>query len=222
MEDTKKYNYYSQIWVEPRETIRRVVAENPNKVIWLLSCVYGFSWLLNSFQSMLIGQQISLFQTLFVAGVFSPIWGYIGFSLFSGLVTLTGKMFGGAGSFKTIRAAYAWSCFPYTVNVCVWVILCAMFGRDLFMGIAEHKQLTQVETAALFLAFVVRTSMWVWSWVIYINALSEVQKYSVIKTVGNIVVALIVFGVMFYLLLLFGVHGAHGVAAKIHTIGATL
>ena len=89
------------VWTEPRETIRRIIAENPKRSLWLLAAIYGFSSLLNSFQSGSLGASIAMAPLLLLALVIAPFWGYFVFALWSWVVLWTGKIFKGQGNFYT-------------------------------------------------------------------------------------------------------------------------
>jgi len=204
------FNPWISVWTQPRATIREIVAVNPNRSLWLLAAIYGFSSILSTFQSLYIGHQIGVVEILFIALLLSPIWGYIGFSIWSFFVYYIGKLFKGAGNFKEVRAAYAWSCPPLIVNAVLWVLLMATFGRELFMNVPETQGLTKLEVVVLFLVLLARLVTTIWSLVIYINTLSEVQKFSVWKSVGNIFVSAVCVGVIFYVVLLLGAHGVGG------------
>jgi hypothetical protein len=121
--------------------------------------------------------------------IFAPIWGYIGFSVWSFFVSITGKLFRGAGSYKAVRAAYSWSCVPLLANMVIWIVLGAYFGRTLFMSAEGGLPMSQSEEIFLFVVMVARLVTIVWSIIIYVNALSEVQKFSIIKGIGNIFLA---------------------------------
>lgn len=206
---------YSQIWTEPTETIKSVVQKNANKGLWLFSFLYGFSWLINWFQPFMAGRQIGLLQAYFLAVILAPLAGYILFSLWSGIILLTGKLFRGTASFKEVRAAFAWSCFPYIVNVIMWVALGFILGKQLFSVPQGTQPQSQLEVAILFGFFVLRMGAWIWSWVIYINALAAVQNYSHLKAVANVITATLVLGGLLYLLLFFSVQGGAPKAAMI-------
>lgn len=204
---------WCSIWNEPRATIERIIRSNPNKDLWLLASVHGFSSLLFSFQSALLGNRLGLFQIFFLALLFSPIWGYVAFSAWSFFVSIAGKLFGGIGTYKEIRAAYAWSSVPFVVNCALWVVLSLVFGRELFMNTLETKVLAKVEILLLLGVLVARFITAIWSLVIYVNALSEVQKFSVLKAIGNLIIAAIVLSALVYVILLVGVHGSRGMSA---------
>ena len=204
--DNSSYNPWVSIWTSPRSTIARIVQENPNRGLWWLAFIYGFSGLLNTFQSMFLGRQFGLLALFLIAAVLGPLWGYVSFSVWSWVVSWTGKWLKGAGEFKTVRAAYAWSCFPLIVNVVLWFALAALFGRSLFTDISEGYPLTQGQMAMMMAILLIRLVVAIWSLVIYLNALAEVQKFSVLRAIGNVVIAGVLIAIVFYLavFLLFG------------------
>lgn len=182
-------NPWVTIWTEPRMTIQKVIAENPNKCLWWLASIYGFSSLLNSFQSMALGDQVGLVGLVGLAVILSWIWGYVVFSVWSWVVYGIGKIFRGKGTFQQVRAAYAWSCVPLLFNCALWIFLIALFGPALFSNISQNQMLTDGQSTLLFLVLIAKVILAIWALVIYLNALSEVQQYSILRTIGNVLVA---------------------------------
>ncbi|HEY4255418.1 MAG TPA: hypothetical protein VGM34_03620, partial [Chlamydiales bacterium] len=82
-------NPWVSVWLSPKATIRQIVAENPNRSIWLLSSVYGFSSLLNAFQSLMLGFSLPLIGLLGLAALLSPLWGYLFFTVWGWVVSFT-------------------------------------------------------------------------------------------------------------------------------------
>ena len=187
------------IWTRPKETIRNIVMANPNRSLWLLAAIYGFSSLLNIFQSAGLGANLGVMPIVLFAVILSPIWGYAMFALWSWIVLVTGKIFRGRGEYQTVRAAYSWSCVPLVFNVAFWFILIALFGRDLFFAIGEDR-LTQLEVTTLFVILIAKVVLAIWSLVIYLNTLAEVQHFSVLRSIGNVILAGIVLCLGFTLL----------------------
>ena len=185
------------VWTEPRETIRRIIAENPKRSLWLLAAIYGFSSLLNSFQSGSLGASIAMAPLLLLALVIAPFWGYFVFALWSWVVLWTGKIFKGQGNFQTVRAAYAWSCVPLAVTAVLWILLTLFFGRTLFANFPQEHLLSGGQTALLFCILIAKVAMVIWTLVIYLNALAEVQRYSILKAIGNVIVSAVLIGVVF-------------------------
>ncbi len=194
------------IWTRPRATIARIVADNPNKSLWLLAAIYGFSSLLNSCQSMSLGSSLSPLAILIIALVLAPLWGYISFSVWSAAVYWTGKWFKGDADYRCVRAAYAWSCVPIAVNVPLWLLMIVLFGGQLFVNFPEGYQLSDGMITVLFFILISKVVLAIWSLVIYLNALAEVQQYSVLRAIFNVIVAGLIVSVvlaLLWLLLLF-------------------
>jgi hypothetical protein len=205
MSEYQHQSPWATIWVKPRATIARIVLENPNRALWVLAGIYGFSSLLNMFQSASLGAALGPLGLLLLAVVLCPIWGFIAFSIWSWLVQITGKLFGGRGSFAAVRCAYAWSCVPFVVNIPLWILMMLLFGRQLFLNFPEGHLLNDGQVALLFFILISKVILAVWSLVIYINALAEVQQYSILRSILNIVLAgvvmMLLLGILWYLAL---------------------
>src|SRR5438105_4239723 len=125
-------NPWLTIWTKPRATIARIVGQNPNQSLWWLAAIYGFCSLLSLFQSMTLGSAMGTIGILILAVIIAPFYGYISFSIWSWFVLWTGKWFKGQGTFKTVRASYAWSCVPIIVSIPLWLLMVILFGHQLF------------------------------------------------------------------------------------------
>ena len=177
------------IWIHPRETIARIVADDPNRALWWLAGIYGFSSLMNMFQSMMLGGSLGTASLFILAIIVAPFWGWLNFSVWSCFVAWVGKWFKGRGSFTTVRSAYAWSCVPLILNIPLWLLLVVTFGHQLFLNFPNAHLLPQSQVMFLFGVLGVKIILFVWSFIIYLNALAEVQKFSILKACFNVAIA---------------------------------
>lgn len=188
------------IWTEPRATIARVVAENPNHSLWVLAGIYGFCSLMNLFQSMVLGSAIGTLGLLILAIIIAPIYGYINFSIWSWIVSWVGKWFKGHGNFRTVRAAYAWSCVPILLNIPLWLLMVVLFGHQLFMNFPDAHLLPTSQVLFLFIISIAKVVLAIWSLVIYLNALAEVQGYSILRAILNVLLAGVILALIIFVL----------------------
>lgn len=184
-------NPWLTMWCNPRSTIRRIVETNPNQSLWLLAFIYGFTVLLNGFQSYPIAIQIGIWPMFGLALILAPFWGYLLFSIWSWAVVVTGKLLQGKATFVTARAAYAWSCIPLLCNVALWLILILFFSPILFFGPQPHLVMTGPTITLLFLLLIGKVVFSIWSIVLYLQALAQVQFFSVLRSIGNVILAAI-------------------------------
>lgn len=192
---------WKTIWTSPRATVAEIVQRNPKEGLWALAAIYGFSSLLSAFQSLLLGYSLSIGSILLIAAILSPFWGYLLISFFSWIVWFTGKWIKGAATFHSVRTAYAWSSAPLIANIPLWLLLALFLKERLFTDLAQDAFLTDAQIGLMFLIFLVRLTITIWSIVLYINALAEVQQFSVLKTLANILLSFAALLAVFYLLL---------------------
>lgn len=188
-------NPWFSIWTHPRATVAKIAAENPNRSLWLLASIYGFCSLMSLFQSLMVGVSLGLIGIVILAIVFAPIWGWLNFSIWSLFVNWVGKWFRGHGSFKTVRCAYAWSCVPILVNVPLWLLMVALFGQQLFLE--EPAPMMATGQAVFFFAVLaIKVVLAIWSLVIYLNALAQVEKFSILRSIFTVVIAAILVSIV--------------------------
>lgn len=190
-------NYFQSwlsIWVRPRQTMSHILQTNPNRFLWVLAGVYGFSYLLNFFQLISLGVVGSVVPLFLAAILFAPIWGYVFFSIWSALVWAIGKIFKGQGSFQAVRSAYAWSCVPYVFNIPLWILMAVLFKEQLFLNFPEGQVLSDRQVTILFVILLAKIILAVWSLVIYLNTLAVAQQFGIFRSILNVVVAGLIMG----------------------------
>lgn len=193
-------NPWLSIWMNPRATIARIVADNPNRSLWLLAGIYGFCSVMNMFQSMALGNAMGSLGLIILGIIIAPFYGWVSFTIWSWFVAWVGKWFKGHGHFKAIRAAYAWSCVPIALNIPLWLLMVILFGHQLFLNFPDAHLLPSGQVTLLFVILIVKVVLAIWSLVIYLNALAEVQNYSILKAIFNVVVAGLIMAVIFFVL----------------------
>jgi hypothetical protein len=193
-------NPWIAIWTKPRQTISHIIGQNPNRSLWALATIYGFCSLINMAQSMILGTAMNLWGILLLTLILAPFWGYINFSVWSWVVYLVGKCLKGSGRFVDVRAAYAWSSVPLAVNIPLWLLMVALFGHQLFLEPPDSHLLPNSLVILLFLILIVRMGLSVWSLVIYLNGLAEVQQFTILRAIVNVVLAGILLGIVMFIL----------------------
>ena len=188
-----EFNPWLTIFTKPRMTIKAIVEFNPNfRLLWLAG-IYGFCSLLGIVQNFGMGENQRLIFTIWPILLLAPLWGYLLFSFSSFFVFIAGKLLKGQGSFKAVRAAYAWSNVPLIVNVFLWVLLISVFGFGLFSESVLRGMLTPASSFFLMGVIFAQLVFSVWSLILYIISLAEVQQFSILRTLVNVFLAFLFF-----------------------------
>ncbi|MBS3903100.1 MAG: YIP1 family protein [Anaplasmataceae bacterium] len=186
MDSQLSFNPWKTIWTKPRQTIRGIVEKNPSQGLIPLSAIYGFPLLVYLAQMFSMGRIWPTWAIILVALLVSPVIGFLGLSLWSIIAKWTGQWFGGKGSYKEILAVAAWTSIPHLVNGIIWVVLAVFIGSPLFAPVSEGN-IPIVAMRIVGGLLIVQSVMSIWAFVILIVALSEVQNFSVIRAIGNVI-----------------------------------
>ena len=185
-------NPWFKIWVNPRITIQKIVDHNSNYRLGILCAIYGFVSLLGISQSFSLGDRLNFILIIVLSIILSAIWGYIVLSISSFFMYFTGKWFKGTAKFSELRAAAAWSNVPMTINVILWIVLLILYKGSIFNQFNKAIQFTTINTSILFSFTIAQLILSIWSLVIYISCITQLQKFSVLRAVLNIIVASII------------------------------
>ena len=188
------------IFYKPSETILSIVKENPNKGLFRLCAIFGFAHLLQIAQLYAFSEKFSLMFILLFTIILSPIWGYLIFALSSFLIYFTGKWIQGKALYKECRAAMAWSSMPMLFNDLGWIAMIILFGKELFSRFPAGEFLTPSQISLLFVLLILQVAAVIWSLVIYLNALSAVQRFSTIRAILNVILSTVIIMALMFLL----------------------
>lgn len=194
-------NPWVKMWTKPRETIRAIVQRDPKFRIFWLAGIYGFPLVLHLAQSSSLSESVSLPIIVILALLLSVPIGMISFTISSALVYWVGKMLKGEGSFFGIRAAIAWSNVTNIGTIITWLFLIGAFGAQLFFRAFTEMPFRGAAAIYANCAFLTQAVLSVWSFVLLIRGLQEVQKYSVWRAIVNIVLPFVIVSVLMWILM---------------------
>ncbi len=208
MKEKFDLNPWLSMWIHPRKTMQALKGYDINHRLFVLSMIYGFQWMLGALQFFSFGYAFTLFFIFLVAAVLSIPAGYIIFNFMGAFYYWMGKIVRGKGSFKEVRAATAWSSVPMIITILIWIFLMLLYGNGVFISGYEKKL---IGTAAMITAIagLGQLVMFVWSVVIFLHALGEVQGFSSWMAFLNLILAWIASFVLLFLV-------SWGVSSLIH------
>ncbi len=184
------------MWTKPTQTIRDIVKKNPSMHLMALSAIYGFPVVVHGAQFLSLGESLPTWLILVIVVLLSPLIGFIGISFWSLLIKWTGSWIGGKANYKNVRAAVAWSNVPNLVNVLLWILLAFTIGSTLFSPASNTGEVTIGIARIVTMIFAVQVIISVWSFVIFVMALAEVQGFSALRALGNILIPCLLFVVL--------------------------
>jgi len=193
-------NPWTRIWTNPRETVRKIVDFNPKFRFIALSFLHGLPMLLYMAQDMSLGDTIGWGAILIGAIILATFIGMLSITIGSSLFLWTGKWIGGQGTYYPIRAATSWSNVPNIVIILSWLALILFFKNSLFLANFQNAEFAGSGLALYFVVLLIQAVMSIWSFVILVKGLAEVQKFSAWKGLLNVLIPFFLIMIFFWIL----------------------
>ena len=190
--ETTPMNPWFSMWLHPRRTIRQIVATNPDRLVLVLASISGIVQGFANAESKSRGDKTSLATVLLLSLIVGPLMGIFGLWLGGMLLRWTGRWLGGQADSRRIRTALAWANVPMVWSLLLWIPAILLFGAELFTKATPIIEASS-RLSALYLVFSIGTAgIGVWSFVVLLHALGEVQGFSAWKALGNSLLAMLV------------------------------
>lgn len=185
----ERLNPWISMWTRPRATMQQIIEENPERLVLLLAAIGGFSEALDRASTENLGDKMALPVIFAMAAVAGPILGIAGLYIGGALLRWTGEWIGGKGTSTTIRAAWAWSNVLLIWSLLLWIPALGFFGNEFFTA-----EIPGIEGDPLMLFILlgigaVEVVIRLWTFVVYLKCLGQVQGFSAWKALGNTLLA---------------------------------
>lgn len=201
-------NPWKTIWRRPRATIRYLVATDPTRNVMLLAALSGINSSLSRAVERNAGDTLPLVAILGIAVLLGPIGGIIWLYLGSALLRWVSGWFGGRGESEHIRTAMAWSLVPVLTTMVFWIPQLLLFREEMFQSemprVESNPALLNAMVALGGLEALAILVLGIWTLVVFLHGLGEVEGYSAWKALGVSIVAAIVL-MLVLLVIIFGI-----------------
>jgi hypothetical protein len=185
-------NPWISMWVEPRETIQQIISSNPTRMVLLLAALSGFGSALDKASIKSMGDMFELPIIFSIAAIAGPIGGILSLYLGGALVRWTGTWIGGVASSQNIRAALAWSSVPLIWALLIWIPELALIGDELFTSETPRMDASYTLLLAFLGLSLIELVIAIWTLVILLKSLGQVQGFSAWRALGNLLLSVLV------------------------------
>ncbi|MHB0959995.1 MAG: Yip1 family protein [Pirellulaceae bacterium] len=190
MPDTGPLRPFQTIWTHPRDTVRRIVKQDPALHVMLLACLAGVGETLDRASMRNAGDQMPLIAILGVACVIGPLGGLLSLWISSHLIRLSGTWIGGIALRDHIKTAIAWGSVPLVFALPLWIPQLLLFGSDMFTEEMPRLEAQPLLLIPFLLIGLLEIVLALWSVVIVCNTIAEVQGFrSAWRGLANIMLA---------------------------------
>jgi hypothetical protein len=200
--DLSRENPFLTIWTRPRATIRGIIETDPTYRVIALTSASGIVGALNNAAQRNAGDRLPLSAILGMAIVLGPIGGLIGLYIGAWFVGLSGRWLGGRADSEEVRAALAWSAAPTLVVIPIWIIQLAVFGHEMFTSATPSVEANPALYILVITTAVAEFALAIWSFVILLKTLGEVQGFSAWRALGSMLLITLIILIPFIILVI--------------------
>lgn len=184
-------NPWLAVWTKPRETIQEILTFNPQYLVILLASLYGLKQSADLSAIYGFGDVYPLWGILIGILILGPVIGVLSLYFGSWLLVWTGRWLQGQSSFQSMRAAIAWSYVPILGSLLLFLVSLPFLGKELFT-LEQTIDASTISQVWLIIVSALDILLGIWSFVLSLIMISEVQQFSVWKALGNIVLTMLV------------------------------
>jgi hypothetical protein len=171
-------NPWLAIWFRPRATIRSILDDDPGRQVLLLSMLWGASFSINAARWKSHGDLFTVPLILTLAVILAPSGGFPVLYLQGLFFAWVGRLLGGKGRARDLRAAFAWSSVPNVVSLILLFPAIALFGSDLFTSSPPRIDAHPLLFFLLISYALVELILLTWGFVIFIKCVAEAHHFS--------------------------------------------
>lgn len=191
---------FLKIWTQPRKVFRFINGTGYDNYFYLLLIVAGIiSALQRRFDKGI--EQDEVVSTIVMSVVFGGLFGWIGTYIYSSLISFTGKWLDGTAKTHGILRTLAYANIPFVCSIFIHLIQLYLIKYNVLnTSFSENEQaVIHYGCIAVKAAFTLSTA------VLYIIGIAEVQGFSILRAIFNLVSPILLFLIPIGLLYLFAV-----------------
>lgn len=183
---------FTRIWTEPRLVMKYVNDNSYDKFVVILLIIGGIS---NAFDR-IVSSDLFINQPLIVligiGLVLAGLSGWLGNYIYAAILTWTGKAFNGKAHSSDIFRVSAYSMIPSLFSLLIVFLQLFVFGFEVFRDNFDISYFSAGQMAIFFGSSLIAFVLAIWTLVIFVVGLSEVQKFSIGKAIGNLFLSILV------------------------------
>lgn len=180
-------NPWLSIWRKPRNTIRVLLSKRPSYGVFILAAIFALQSFV--FHASCWSLSLKSSNLLAIGVVLAPAAGFVWLYAASYLFYFTGRLFGGNGSLGSLKTVVAWSKVPSIVGVALWFPLSLINPDCVFIPKDGNP--------FVIFANVIFFTLAIWSLVILVQGIREVQRFTCLRALSNIAFVWVI-GTLFF------------------------
>ena len=178
---------FTKIWMSPRQVFKFINENGYTKFTTILLILGGITSALNSASSRYMGDIMPLWSVLIVCLIGGGIFGWLYFYIYAVLLSWTGKWMKGVGTTKSLFRMISYALIPSLLVLFTFILRIVLIGNEEFQRNVDVFDSGFLITALFSFSLFVEIVTGIWTLVVLVIGISEVQKLSIGKSIVNLI-----------------------------------
>ncbi len=203
VENLTDQEIFTKIWTSPRTVIRYINENNYDKYVYILLFLAGIARAFDRASARDMGDTFSLWTVIGICVVVGGLLGWIAFYIYALLVVWTGKWLKGQGDHKSILRMLAYAMTPTIVALLLIIPQIWIYGIEIFKADGNITSAGLLSNIIFYGAMILEGILSIWTLVLCIVGISEVQKLSTGNAILNLLLPILIIAVPILCLTMF-------------------
>jgi hypothetical protein len=181
---------FTKIWTLPRPIFKYINHFRYEKHLTVLLILAGISSAFDRSERNNLGSYDSIGFTIIVSILVGALFGWISYYLYSSLIRLTGKWINGKADTDSILRTLAYASIPSIAGLVLIIPKLLLRGSDLYENVLTYG------------FSITESILGIWTLVLSVIGMSEIQQFSNGKALLNLILAVLVVAIPIVLIIL--------------------
>ena len=176
---------FTKIWFKPRMVFKYINDSQYDKYVYVLLILAGIMKSFDRAVDKNMGDNLSLIFVISICILLGGLLGWISYYIYTALISWTGKWLDGKGDTKSLLRMTSYAMIPAILALVFIILQVGLFGIELFQSGFDVSSYGLVSIVIYFITLIFEIILGLWSLVIFVIGLSEIQKLSIGKSILN-------------------------------------
>ena len=178
---------FTKIWTSPRLVFKYLNDTSYDKFVTILLILSGISRTIDRASIKNIGDKLSLMAVLAICIILGGLLGWITYYIYAVLMSWTGKWLKGKGDTNSLLRMMSHAMIPSIIALILLIPQIAIFGNGIFQSDIDVYGSGLLSIIIFYFTLFLEITLGIWTIVLFIIGISEVQKLSIGKSILNMI-----------------------------------
>ena len=197
------WEIFTKIWISPRKVFEHIIDRNYDKYVMTLLVLSGISRAFGQASKNNMGDELSIGAIIIICIFLGGFLGWVSYVLYAAFVNWTGKWLKGEGNVNTILRIMAYSMIPSIIALVFLIPQIIIYDSEIFTSDGDITSAGFVPNIIVYLSSFLEFVLGIWTIVLCVIGISVVQKFSIGKSILNLLLPGLIFSVIVLFIVMF-------------------